>query len=67
LPEYKGKDFYIKIYGYGHIFTNGVRFYLNVLELKQACRENRLSGKLKELAVTLKDDDNDVIVMVQFK
>ena len=67
LPDYKGKDFNIRLYRYGNNFANGVHFILDVLELKQAYRANKLSGKLKELVATLRDDDNDVIMMVEFK
>jgi len=67
LPDYKGKDFFISLYEYGNTPANGVRFNLDLLELKQAYRENKLSGKLKELVATLKDDDNNVFVVVNFK
>jgi len=66
LSDYIGKEFIISP-STRAVNENGYYFNLDLLELKQAYRENRLSGKLKELAVTLKDDDNDVIVMVQFK
>ena len=67
LPDYKGKEFLIGLYGYGHNFANGVRFSLDILELKQAYRQNRLNGKLKKMVDTLKDDDNNVLMMVTFK
>ena len=46
---------------------NCMRFTLDLLELKQAYCGNRLSGELKALVATLKNDDNDVYVMVRFK
>ena len=67
LPDYKGKVFNIGSYRLGYNFENGVRFNLDLMELKQALRENRLSGELKDLVATLKDDDNNVFVFVKFK
>jgi hypothetical protein len=41
---------------------------LSLYELKQAYLENKLSGKLKELVATLnEDEDNNVLMMVEFK
>jgi len=65
MPDYIGKKIIIKpnssaCYEYGYFFE------LDLLELKQAYAENRLSGKLKELVATLKDDDNNVFVMANF-
>ena len=38
------------------------------MELKEAYRENRLSGKLKELVAILNElEDNNVFVLVEFK
>lgn len=65
LPDYKGKEFLIRPNGL--YFEKGYRFNLDLLELKQAYREGRLSGKLKELVVTLRDDDNNVLVLINFK
>jgi len=67
LPDYKGKELYIGPSKSGYRFKDGVRFNLDLLELKQDYRDNRLSGKLKELVATLKDDDNNVIVIARFK
>jgi len=39
-----------------------------LVELMQAYKENRLSGKLKELAASLNEEnDNNVIMFVNFK
>jgi len=67
LPEYKGKELFLGTFGRNLDYENGTYFQLDLLELKQAYNENRLSGKLKELVATLKEDDNNVFVMVQFK
>ena len=67
LPEYKGKEFNIGPYRSPMNYDYGTRFSLDLLELKQADRENRLSGKLKELVKSLKYDDNEVFMMVRFK
>jgi len=40
----------------------------DLIELKQAYRDNKLNGKLKELVATLnEDEDNNVFVLIQFK
>ena len=67
LPEYKGKEFNIGPYEHSINDGNCLRITLGLLELKQAYRENRLSGKLKELVATLDNNDNDVFMMVRFK
>lgn len=67
LSDYKGKDFYInpRIPNY---YENDYHFELDAFELKEAYRENRLSGKLKELAATLdEDEDNNIFMIVRFK
>jgi hypothetical protein len=67
LPDYKGKDFYInpRLPNY---YEKGYHFELDLYELKEADRENKLSGKLKELVATLnEDEDNNVLVLVNFK
>ena len=67
LPEYKGKDFYINP-RFPNYYEKEYHFELDLIELKQANRDNRLSGKLKELVDTLnEDEDNNVFVMVRFK
>ena len=75
--DYKGKDFIMnrshrKTDGTltldGDPYTDGYWFELDLYELKQADRENRLSGKLKELVSTLnEDEDNSVFMLVEFK
>ena len=67
LPEYKGKVFFIGLLKHQIDYENGAYLELDLLELKQAYRENKLSGKLKELVATLKDDDNNVFVRANFK
>jgi len=67
LPDYKGKELYFnpRLPNY---YENGYHFELELSELKEAYRENKLSGKLKELVATLNEsDDNNVFVMVEFK
>ena len=47
------------------IAENGHYFELDLIELKQAYKENRLSGKLKELVATLnEEEDNNVFMFV---
>ena len=71
LPDYKGKEFIIDpfdLYGVNMPFDNEYCIELNLYELKQAYRENRLSGKLKDLVATLnEDEDNNVFILVDFK
>lgn len=67
LPDYKGKDFYFnpRLQNYSE---KEYHFELDVFELKEAYRENKLSGKLKELATTLnEDEDSNIFVFVDFK
>jgi hypothetical protein len=67
LPDYKGKDFYFDPRRTGY-YEKAYHFELDLIELKEAYRENRLSGKLKELVATLnKDGDNNVFMPVDFK
>ena len=69
LPDYKGKEFLFYAYGgFTRYMENGYQFNLSLYELKQANRENRLSGALKELVDTLNEDkDNDIFMIVKFK
>ena len=67
IPEYKGEEFYIGLHRFLVNDDNTIRYELDLCELKQAYREGRLSGGLKELVSTLKDDDNNVFMMVSFK
>lgn len=69
LPDYKEKEFFISP---DNAYFNGketqAHFSLNLFELKEAYKDNRLGGKLKELVATLNElEDNDVIVFVTFK
>ena len=67
LPDYKGKEFYInpRLPNY---YAKEYHFELDLIELKEAYRENKLSGKLKELVATLnEDEDNNVFMLVNFK
>ena len=68
LPEYTGKELVITpLHAKMSGSENSIYFELDLLELKQAYAQNKLSGTLKELVSTLKEDDNNVYVMVQFK
>jgi hypothetical protein len=68
LPDYMGKEFFISPVQSGTDYENGYYYDLDLIELKQAYRENKLSGKLKELVATLnEEEDNNVFVMVDFK
>ena len=67
LPDYKGKEFAINPSA-GNLYEDGLFFELDLIELKQAYRDNKLSGKLKELVATLnEDEDNNVFMLVDFK
>jgi hypothetical protein len=68
LPDYKGKELFISA---KNTLFNGKEtlayFELDLSELKQAYRENKLNGKLKELVATLnEDEDNNVFVLANF-
>jgi hypothetical protein len=66
LPDYKGKDFILGS-NVTRIYDEGAIFELELAELKQADRENKLSGKLKELVTSLnEDDDNNIFMFVDF-
>jgi len=69
LPDYKGKDFFIES---RNTYFNGKEtltyFSLDIYELKQAEKENKLSGKLKEFVSTLNEnEDNNVYILATFK
>ena len=68
LMDYRGKELFISA---RNTEFNGketlARIELDLLELKQAYAENKLSGKLKELVATLKDDGNNVFVIAELK
>jgi len=64
LPDYKGKDFII---GPSGNYEEGSYFELELIELKQAYSENKLSGKLKELVANLNEEkDNNILMFVEF-
>jgi len=68
LSEYRGFSFYISSLTNTLYHENEFHFELDLIELKEAYRENRLSGKLKDLVGTLDEEkDNDVIMFVHFK
>ncbi|MDR2233474.1 MAG: 6-bladed beta-propeller [Tannerella sp.] len=69
LSDYLGKDFFISAQ---NTIFNGEKTYthfeLDIIELKQAHRENKLNGKLKALVASLnEDEDNNVFMLVEFK
>ena len=67
LPDYKDKKIIISTVGL-KFYDYGVFFELELEELKQADRENKLSGKLKELVASLnEDEDNNVFMFIDFK
>jgi len=66
--DYQGKEFNIEA---NRTFFDGkstqIHFELDLYELKQAYKENKLKGQLKELVATLNEDtDNNVIMLVSF-
>ena len=69
LPDYRGKEFFIYTNNhYVRFLENEYIFYLNLYELKQANKENRLSGELKILVDTLNENkDDDITMIVKFK
>ena len=67
LPDYKEKEFNILSDNY-HNYVDQVNIELDLIELKKAYKENKLSGELKELVATLNEDkDNNVFMLVNFK
>ena len=69
LPDYKGKEVDFSFRSARREYVNGhVYFELDLIELKQADRDNKLIGELKELVATLnEDEDNNVFMLVDFK
>jgi hypothetical protein len=66
LPDYQGKELYVnpRLPNY---YEKGYHFELDLIELKEAYNENKLSGKLKELVATLDElNDNNVFMIVNF-
>jgi len=67
LPEYQGKEFF-RFFSDRYSNENEYYLELDLIELKEAYKENRLSGKLKELVATLNElEDNNVFMSVKFK
>ena len=67
LPDYKGKEL-LFVLRKNRFHEKEYYFELDLIELKQAYRENKLSGKLKEFVDTLDEDkDNNVLMFVNFK
>ena len=51
-----------------HNYVDQVNIELDLIELKKAYEDNKLSGKLKELVATLDNEiDNNVFMLVNFK
>ena len=67
LPDYKGAEFTIGPASTMKGWEDRLYLELDITELQQAYSENRLSGKLKELVATLKEDDNNVYAIAHFK
>ena len=68
LHEYKDKELFISPFALSRrLYDNGCVLELDLLELKEAYDNNKLSSKLKELVATLDEDDNNVFVLVDFK
>ena len=67
LPDYRGKEFLLRP-SIDKYQENEYFFELDLIELKEAYTENKLSGQLKEFVETLdEDEDNNVFVLARFK
>ena len=72
IPTFVSSDMFDKKIGIGSgakfvLPTNYAYNYLKAETLVNSHNENRLSGKLKEIASTLKEDDNPVLMLIKFK
>ena len=68
IPDYYGKKITIYPNLNNFFHENGTHIELDLIELKQANKENRLSGNLKKLVDTLDEmNDNNVFMLVEFK
>ena len=70
LPDYKNKEFIITTGSFRSVYgdKNGYLFELDLINLKEADKENRLGGKLKELVANLNEmEDNNVFMLILFK
>ena len=68
MNEYKGKELILDP-SVIHMTSNqkdGI-IILNVAELQEANKENRLSGKLKTMTESLSKDDEYVFMILKFK
>ncbi|MDR2233257.1 MAG: 6-bladed beta-propeller [Tannerella sp.] len=67
IPDYQGKEFFIDPRQQNY-YETGCHIELDLIELKEAYRENRLSGQLKELAANLNEnEDNNIFMLIEFK
>ena len=68
IPDYKGKTITISPGHFSSFYENGTIIVLDMFDLQQAYRANRLSGKLKELVASLdRSEENNVYMFVDFK
>jgi len=67
IPDYKGKELFFSAYPLEVFQENMIHIELDLMELKDAYRANRLRGKLKELVSTLNEnEDNNVFMIIEF-
>ncbi|MDR1645237.1 MAG: 6-bladed beta-propeller, partial [Tannerellaceae bacterium] len=65
--DYKDKTVFISPRQTGRDYENGAAFELDIIELKQAYAENKLSGRLKEIVASSDEEEaNNVFVLFQF-
>ena len=68
MPDYQEKKITISPNLTNYFHENGTHIELDLIELKQAYNDNKLSGKLKELVASLNEfDDNNVFMFIKFK
>lgn len=68
--DFEGKKHGLDLYGpacKANLPSNVCVESLNVDRLREAYQEGKLSGKLKDIAANLKEDDNPVLMVVKFK
>lgn len=68
--ELENSDFLSKSLGFFWTIStrkNQVATHFNASELYEAFREDKLSGRLKEIAAAIKEDDNPVLMIITFK
>lgn len=67
LPHYNGKEFDFRSARREYVNGN-MYFELDLVDLKQAHSEHKLSGKLEELVAALnEDEDNNIFMILDFK